>query len=73
MVHRVAALLRKVLAPEGVNVTSSAGEAAGQDVFHFHVHVIPRWRGDNLRRMRDSRLALPDELQRVLERIAADR
>jgi histidine triad (HIT) family protein len=73
MVHRVAALLKTVLAPEGVNVTHSTGEAAGQDVFHFHVHVIPRWRGDDLRPMWNSRPASPEELQQVLERIAAGR
>lgn len=73
MVHRVAALLKTALAPEGVNVTHSTGEAAGQDVFHFHVHVIPRWRGDDLRPTRKSRRASPDELQQVLERVAASR
>lgn len=71
MVHRVAALLTTVLAPDGVNLTSSTGEAAGQDVFHFHFHVVPRWRGDDVRLTWKSRPASPDELQQVLERIAA--
>jgi histidine triad (HIT) family protein len=73
MVHRVAALLKTALAPEGANVVSSTGDAAGQEVFHFHVHVIPRWRGDDLRRMWDSDSASASELQQVLERIAASR
>ena len=33
--------------PDGYNVGFNAGEAAGQTVFHAHVHVIPRYRGDN--------------------------
>jgi diadenosine tetraphosphate (Ap4A) HIT family hydrolase len=33
-------------APDGYNVGFNAGEAAGQTVFHLHVHVIPRYRGD---------------------------
>ena len=31
---------------EGVNLFLADGEAAGQDVFHVHLHVIPRFRGD---------------------------
>lgn len=33
-------------APEGFNIGVNVGEAAGQTVFHLHVHVIPRYRGD---------------------------
>lgn len=31
---------------EGVNLFLADGEAAGQDVFHIHLHVFPRYRGD---------------------------
>ncbi|MGW7336222.1 HIT family protein [Streptomyces sp. NPDC054808] len=43
---RVGAALRDHLAPEGMNVIHSAGSAASQTVFHAHVHLVPRWRGD---------------------------
>jgi histidine triad (HIT) family protein len=33
----------------GVNLLNSCGEAAWQTVFHFHIHVIPRYEGDPLR------------------------
>src|SRR5437764_14550454 len=33
----------------GVNLINSCGEAAWQTVFHFHIHVIPRYAGDPLR------------------------
>jgi histidine triad (HIT) family protein len=33
----------------GVNLINSCGEAAWQTVFHFHIHVIPRYEGDPLR------------------------
>ena len=36
MVHRVARLLNTALTPEGMNVKHNTGQAAGQDVFHFH-------------------------------------
>jgi histidine triad (HIT) family protein len=31
---------------EGVNLFAAEGEAAGQDVFHFHLHIYPRYKGD---------------------------
>jgi histidine triad (HIT) family protein len=46
MVKRVAHLLDDRLAPDGLNITQSNRAAGWQDVFHFHVHVIPRWAGD---------------------------
>jgi len=36
--------LRERLGAPGVNVVTNSGAQAGQVVFHFHVHVIPRWR-----------------------------
>jgi diadenosine tetraphosphate (Ap4A) HIT family hydrolase len=33
-------------APDGFNVGVNVGEAAGQTVFHVHIHVIPRYAGD---------------------------
>jgi histidine triad (HIT) family protein len=37
------------LGADGVNLLNSCGSAAWQTVFHFHVHVIPRYAGDPLR------------------------
>ncbi len=41
-----AALRRSGLRCEGVNLFLADGEAAGQEVFHVHLHVLPRFRGD---------------------------
>jgi diadenosine tetraphosphate (Ap4A) HIT family hydrolase len=41
-----AALRRSELRCEGVNFLLADGEAAGQDVFHVHLHVLPRFEGD---------------------------
>ncbi|MEN0130132.1 MAG: HIT family protein [Brevundimonas sp.] len=48
--HELArALRRSDLGPEGINVFVCDGEVAFQTVFHFHLHVIPRYRGDGWR------------------------
>jgi histidine triad (HIT) family protein len=44
----VAGRARDQLGAEGVNLLHSAGRAAWQTVFHFHIHVIPRYSGDPL-------------------------
>lgn len=38
--------IQAALAPEGMNLITSAGEVAEQTVFHLHLHLVPRWRGD---------------------------
>jgi histidine triad (HIT) family protein len=46
---RVAAAIRTALKPDGVNIMHATGVAAFQSVFHFHLHVVPRWLGDPIR------------------------
>ncbi|HEV3092961.1 MAG TPA: HIT family protein [Solirubrobacteraceae bacterium] len=47
--QRLAKRVRERLGADGVNVINSCGAAAWQTVFHFHLHVIPRYEGDPLR------------------------
>ena len=42
-IDAVARLLVRTLAADGVNLLSSTGAVAGQEVFHLHVHVVPRY------------------------------
>jgi histidine triad (HIT) family protein len=46
-VQRVSKAMEKALKPEGFNIIQNNGAAAGQTVFHYHVHIIPRWEGDH--------------------------
>lgn len=57
---RVARAVKMALQPDGMNLVQSNERAGGQDVFHFHVHIIPRWYGDGLR------LARPPEVRRTM-------
>jgi histidine triad (HIT) family protein len=45
----MAARVKERLHADGVNLLNSCGQAAWQTVFHFHIHVIPRYGGDPLR------------------------
>src|SRR5438093_12583154 len=47
--QRLARRIKERLAADGVNLLNSCGAAAWQTVFHFHIHVIPRYHDDPLR------------------------
>ena len=53
------------LGADGVNLLNSCGSAAWQTVFHFHVHVIPRWDDDPLKLPWIPREGDMDEIQRT--------
>lgn len=39
-------VIEKEFCPDGYNIGVNDGQAAGQSVFHVHIHVIPRYKGD---------------------------
>ena len=49
MGQRLAHRQKQRLGADGVNLLNSCGQVAWQTVFHFHLHVIPRYAGDPLR------------------------
>ncbi len=46
LARRLALAIREELAPDGLAVYQANGAAAGQTVFHYHTHLIPRRAGD---------------------------
>jgi ATP adenylyltransferase len=46
MAERVKNVLKKKYNPDGFNIGFNMNEAAGQTVFHTHIHIIPRYKGD---------------------------
>jgi histidine triad (HIT) family protein len=71
-VDTVARLLMARLAADGINLLSSAGQAAGQEVFHLHVHVVPRYADQpGLRSLVSPGGATDDELDSVYRQIQA--
>ena len=47
LAKHMAAKLTEALHCDGFNIVQNNGEIAGQTVFHFHMHLIPRYEGDN--------------------------
>ena len=66
-----AAVRRTGLRVEGVNLFLADGEAAGQEVFHTHLHVLPRFAGDGFRLQVTSGSPSRDELDEVAGAIRA--
>jgi histidine triad (HIT) family protein len=48
LVSKTARRLVDRLGSDGINIVQSNGPAAGQEVFHLHVHLVPRWKDDGL-------------------------
>jgi histidine triad (HIT) family protein len=66
----VASTVVDALGANGVNILQNTGRAAGQAVFHFHIHVIPRYAADDLRGLLSPR---PGDPQEIAEAAAAIR
>lgn len=45
--QKIAVKVKKATGCDGINILQNNEEAAGQTVFHFHIHVIPRYTNDN--------------------------
>ncbi len=46
--RKIAAAVNKVIEPAGINLLQANGPGAKQSVFHFHIHVIPRYMDDGV-------------------------
>lgn len=46
---KIALAMKEELKCDGINLLQNNGEAAGQSIFHIHFHLIPRYKGDNVK------------------------
>ena len=51
LAKKMAAVLTEVFDADGINILQNNNPAAGQSVFHFHIHLIPRHNDDNALKM----------------------
>jgi histidine triad (HIT) family protein len=67
--QRLAVRMNEVLDADGVNLLNSCGAAAWQTVFHFHIHVVPRYEDDPLKLPWIPEEGDQDEIARIAERL----
>ena len=70
--QRLAKRMKDVLDADGINLVNSCGEVAFQTVFHFHIHVIPRYEGDPLKLPWVPTEGDPGEIASVAEKLRGD-
>jgi histidine triad (HIT) family protein len=76
VLREVAHAIRRVLAPDGLGVFQLNGAAAGQTVFHYHMHLIPRNHGGSMQihsRTPGDPARLAELAKRLAEAVAAGR
>ena len=66
---QVALAVKEVTNADGISVIQQNGKPAGQDIFHLHVHVVPRFDGQQLPRFSDLELAERTKLNEIAEKI----
>lgn len=70
--RRLARRMDETLEPDGFNILNSCRPAAWQTVFHFHIHVVPRYENDPLRLPWNPGAADDDEIPNAARRIRGE-
>ena len=66
---KIANALKKSMQCDGVNLIQANEPAASQDIFHFHLHVMPRWKNDSVHIGWELKQLLPEALKEKQEKI----
>ena len=66
---KVSNALKKAFEPDGLNVVQNNGDIAGRTVFHFHMHLIPRYKGDGVNVGWNPKELTDDARQEMLEKV----
>ena len=69
LTKRVALAVKKVTNADGISVVQQNGKAAGQDIFHIHVHIIPRFEGQKMPQFGELRVQDRENLEDVAIKI----
>jgi histidine triad (HIT) family protein len=70
--RRLARRMKEVLDADGINLINACGAAASQTVFHFHIHVVPRYEGDPIELPWIPEPGDPDEIAAIAARLRGD-
>jgi histidine triad (HIT) family protein len=70
--HRLARRMKDALEADGIDLINACGAAAWQTVFHFHIHVVPRYEDDPLKLPWIPKEGDPDEIAKVAARLRGE-
>ncbi len=71
LAKRMAATMTEKLSCDGFNLVQNNGEVAGQTVFHFHMHLIPRYKEDGQKIGWEAKAPTQEELEEIKNIITA--
>ena len=66
---RIAVALRAATKADGLSIVQQNGKAAGQEVFHLHVHLIPRYEGQKMPKFGETQPSPREELDQIMQKI----
>ncbi|MCI8717475.1 MAG: HIT family protein [Lachnospiraceae bacterium] len=69
LAKKVASAMKTSLQCDGFNLLQNNGEIAGQTMFHFHIHLIPRYKDDNTKITFDHKSLKEEDAKRILDTI----
>jgi len=68
-VKKLAITIKKAVIADGINIVMNNDSAAGQIIFHAHIHIVPRFSNDGFTHWRGARNYHPDEMSSVGKKI----
>ena len=70
--QKIALAVEKTVSPDGINILQANGEGAAQSVLHFHIHVMPRQNGDELKLNWSLTPGDMEEIEQIAKEIKAE-
>jgi histidine triad (HIT) family protein len=65
LTKRIAVVVKAVTKADGISIVQQNGKAAAQDIFHLHVHIIPRFEGQKNIRFSDLVVVSRESLDKI--------
>ena len=72
LAKKVGAAMMNTLHCDGLNVLQNNGEAAGQTMFHFHIHLIPRYKDDDTKIIFAENSLTEEDAKKIIDLITKD-
>lgn len=72
LAKKMAGVLTQALKCDGFNIVQNNGEPAGQTVFHFHMHLIPRYEGDDVGLTWNPGSLTEEDKEEILSKVKAE-